>query len=84
MPEPGLSEADPRDETSTSVAALTPVPVPVPLDSAEAARASLRATIAAGKPLSLNQLQERFGLTRAQATKVRQAVATEGNGHPSE
>ena len=64
VPETGPSEADPRDETGTSLADLTPVPVPVPSDSAEAAKASLRATIAAGNPLSLNQLQERFGLTR--------------------
>lgn len=56
-------------------------PVAVPSDVAEAARASLRATVAAGNPLSANQLQERFSLTRAQATKLRAAVLAEANGH---
>lgn len=74
----------PAAETSTSAGDLAPVPVPVPADVVEAAKASLRATIAAGNPLSQNQLAERFGLTRAQATKVRQAVTAEANGHPSE
>jgi len=53
---------------------------PVP-DSAEtAALASLRATIAAGNPWSQNQLSDRFGLTRAQATKVRQQALAGTNG----
>ena len=56
----------------------------VPADLIEAAKASLRATLAAGNPLSANQLQERFQLTRAQATKVRQAVLAESNGHSPE
>jgi len=43
-------------------------------DSVAAAEASMAATIAAGNPLSVNQLTERFGLTRAQATKVRQSA----------
>lgn len=48
--------------------------VGVPSDLVAAAEASMRATVAAGNPLSLNQLAERFGLTRAQATKIRAAV----------
>ena len=56
----------------------------VPADLIEAAKASLRATLAAGNPLSANQLQERFTLTRAQAAKVRQAVLAESNGHSPE
>jgi Protein of unknown function (DUF2637) len=55
--------------------------VPVPSDVIEAAKASMRATIAAGNPLSANQLQERFSLTRAQATKTRRAVLAELDGH---
>lgn len=54
---------------------------PPPTDAETAAIASLRATLAAGNPWSQNQLVERFGLTRAQATKVRQLVSAEANGH---
>lgn len=58
---------------------------PVPTDAENAAAIALRATTAAGNPLSLNQLSDRFGLTRAQATKVRTAVLAESNGqHPAE
>ena len=52
-------------------------------DAETAAMASLRATLAAGNPWSQNQLMTRFGLTRAQATKVRELVTVEANGqHP--
>jgi hypothetical protein len=54
----------------------------IPSSVLEAAKASMRATVAAGNPLSQNQLQTRFGLTRAQATEVRTAVLAETNGHP--
>jgi Protein of unknown function (DUF2637) len=59
-------------------------PPPVPGTTETAAEASLRATIAAGNPLSVNQLAERFSLTRAQATKVRQRVLAESNGHATD
>lgn len=49
----------------------------VPSSAAEAAETSLRATAAAGNPLSVNQLQERFSLTRAQATRMRRDVLAE-------
>jgi hypothetical protein len=58
--------------------------VPVPADAESAAMLALRATLAAGNPLSGRQLEARFGLTRAQATKVRQTVADEANGHHTE
>jgi hypothetical protein len=45
-----------------------------PSDAESAARASLAATLAAGNPWSANQLQAKFGLTRAQATKVRAEI----------
>ena len=48
--------------------------VQVPPDVIEAAKASLRATIAAGNPLSVNQLQTNFSLTRSQATKLRREL----------
>jgi hypothetical protein len=57
------------------------VPSPVPGDAETAAMASLRATAAAGNPWSNNQLAERFGLTRAQVTKVRQTLLAAAGGH---
>jgi hypothetical protein len=57
--------------------------VSVPAGVVEAAKASLRATIVAGNPLSVNQLQERFSLTRRAATEVRNDVLAESNGHRS-
>ena len=62
---------------------LDPVSSPVPSDAETAAVASLRATLAAGNPLSLNQLSSRFSLTRQAATRVRDRVLAEANGqHP--
>jgi hypothetical protein len=58
--------------------------VSVPSGSVEAAKASMRATVAAGNPLSVNQLAGRFSLTRAAATKLHRAVLAESNGHPAE
>jgi Protein of unknown function (DUF2637) len=56
------------------------VPSPLPSDAESAAAASLRATLRAGNPWSQNQLQERFGLKRAEAAKVRQQVLAQANG----
>lgn len=56
----------------------------VPADAESAAMLALRATHAAGNPLSQNALMSRFSLTRAQATKVRRAVLAESNGHAPE
>lgn len=50
-------------------------------DAEQAAQSALRATVAAGNPLSGRQLAERFGLNRAQVAQVRQAVLAEANGH---
>jgi hypothetical protein len=57
---------------------------PVPADAESAALVALRATLAAGNPLSGRQLETRFGLTRAQATRVRQLATAETNGHAPE
>jgi hypothetical protein len=57
-------------------------PTAIANDAETAALASLRATLAAGNPWSQNQLVARFGLTRAQATRVRDLVTVEANGHP--
>ena len=53
----------------------------VPSDLTEAAKTSMRATIAAGNPYSVNQLAERFSLTSSSATKVRREVLAEANGN---
>ena len=55
--------------------------VPIPTDAQNAAEMALRATQAAGNPLSGRQLETRFGLTRADATRVRQLVLAGANGH---
>jgi len=58
-----------------------PVLAQVAQDAETAARAALAASAAASNPISQRQLQARFGLTRAAATRVRQSVLAELNGH---
>jgi hypothetical protein len=70
-----------RDGTQAPAGAVPPL---VPADAQSAAVAALRATLAAGNPLSGRQLESRFGLTRAEATRVRELVAAENNGHQPE
>lgn len=61
------------------------VPPPVPTDAENAALIALKATLAAGNPLSGRQLETRFGLSRAQATRVRHSVLASPNGqHPQD
>jgi lysylphosphatidylglycerol synthetase-like protein (DUF2156 family) len=50
------------------------VPAAVPADAEGAALIAMKATVAAGNPWSQRQLETRFGLTRAQAAKVREAA----------
>lgn len=57
---------------------------PVPVGAEHAALIAYRATLAAGNPYSMNALQVRFGLTRAQAEKVRAAIADEHGQAPAE
>ena len=71
-------------ERRAPLAASDAVWSPVPGSAESAAIASLRATLAAGNPWSGRQLETRFGLSRAQAAKVRQAVLGEANGHVPE
>jgi hypothetical protein len=57
----------------------------VPADAQNAALIALKATIAAGNPLSGRQLETRFGLSRAEATRVRQLALVSANGqHPQD
>jgi hypothetical protein len=60
------------------------VPSPVPSDAEMAAMVSLRATLAAGNPLSVNQLSSRFNMTRAEATRLRTRVLAGMNGQHSQ
>jgi hypothetical protein len=50
-------------------------------DSEHAAQLALAASVAAGNPISQRQLMARFALSRAAATRVRQAVLAGSNGH---
>ena len=71
--------------TAAKPTASEAVPGAVPSDVVAAAKASMRATIAAGNPWSVNQLTERFTLTRAQATKLRRTVLAETDEqHPED
>jgi hypothetical protein len=69
--------AEPEPEQAGPQTVLSKIPSSV----LEAAEASMRATAAAGNPLSINQLAERFSLTRAQATTLHRAALAESNGH---
>jgi hypothetical protein len=68
-------------ESAPETIGLAAVSSLVPADAESAALIALRATLAAGNPLSGRQLESRFGLTRAQATNVRRLVSSEANGH---
>jgi hypothetical protein len=70
-----------RQETAAGAEGGGTVPSPGFSDAETAALASLRATLAAGNPWSQNQLQDRFGLSRAEAAKVRKRVLAGSNGH---
>jgi Protein of unknown function (DUF2637) len=50
-------------------------------DAQTAAADALRRTLAAGNPLSQNQMQAQFRLSRAEASIVRQRVTAGSNGH---
>ena len=81
----------PDDDEIVHEESLTRVPLKVvqdvvssqvPSDTETAAAEALRATLAAGNPLSTNQLQTRFRLTRKEATEVRNLVLPGASGHP--
>ena len=67
-----------------AVPAPDALPAPIPTDAQSAALTALKATTAAGNPLSGRQLETRFGLTRTEAAKVRELAAPppslNGNG----
>jgi Protein of unknown function (DUF2637) len=82
----GADDIAPEDALQAWLPGTVPgvVSSPVPLDAESAALIALKATLAAGNSLSLNQLMTRFRLTRSQATKVRQLATAEANGHNPE
>jgi hypothetical protein len=61
---------------SVKSATLWPISAPSFTDAETAAAEALARTAGAGNPLSANQLQTQFRLTRAEVTKVRQSVLT--------
>lgn len=76
-----FAEDGPGDETAPPPDAPW---APVPTSAQNAALIALKATLAAGNPLSGRQIETRFGLSRTEATRVRQAVLAESNGHAPE
>jgi Protein of unknown function (DUF2637) len=70
--------------SSVQTAPAGPVLTQVALDAEQAAQNALRATHAAGNPLSGRQLADRFGLNRTQVAQVRDAVLAGSNGHGRE
>jgi hypothetical protein len=65
-------------------AATGTLPVPSFTGAETAAAEALARSVTGGNPLSANQLQAQFRLTRAEATKVRTAVLAKSNGQDSE
>lgn len=57
------------------------IPAQIAQDAESAARIAFAASVAGGNPLSQRALMTRFGLGRAAATRVRQSVLAESNGH---
>ncbi len=74
---------DQPDDAISSEAERTFVPLPSlgAADAESAGRTAYRASVLGGNPLSQNALQTRFRLTRAEATRVRDQVHAEQNGH---
>jgi hypothetical protein len=66
-----------------AVYGTTSVQVPSPsfTDAETAAAEALTRSIAGGNPLALNALQNKYRLTRAEATRVVDAVKASANGH---
>ncbi len=73
-----------RPEPAAVTQVAPPDATQVAHDAEQAAQVALRATVAAGNPLSGRQLAERFGLNRAQVANVRSEVLAESNGHHGE
>jgi len=73
-----------RARAGTGLPPSGSAPAPVAQDAEQAAQIALRATLAAGNPLSGRQLEARFGISRSTAARVRELVLAEANGHAPE
>jgi hypothetical protein len=80
----GLPEALQHMQESQQPEVPGAFPSPLPSAAEIAAEASLRGTLQAGNPWSVNQLVTQFRLTRAEATKLRTRVLAGSNGHTPE
>jgi hypothetical protein len=78
-PAADVEETAPAGAVSGPETAPGMVPPPVPADAEDAALIALRATRAAGNPLTQNKLMEKFGLTRTAARRVRARALAEVN-----
>jgi hypothetical protein len=58
--------------------------VPVPVGGEHAALIAYRASVKLGNPYSMNALQARFDLTRAQVLRIRKTTEAEPGGPPAE
>jgi len=70
-----LAEADPAPEFPQASVLASPVPT----DAERAAEFAMRAAVHVGNPFTVNQLSQRFKLTRAEATRVRSKVLAEAS-----
>jgi len=73
--------ASPAAVEGASPGAAVAVSAVIPTDAESAALIALRATLSAGNGYSNNQLMSRFGISRAQATRVRELALAGANGH---
>ncbi len=79
--QPGLYPAASAEQSQPG---LTQSASPVPASAREAAELAYAASVRGGNPLSGRALERQFGISRAEATRVRQAVLAESNGHGDE
>jgi hypothetical protein len=83
-PEPAPEAPATVHDNSPEWVDITTVPTTapeVPQTAEDAALAGLKASIANGKPFTVNGLQTRYRLTRTEAVKLRSIVVPKANGH---
>jgi hypothetical protein len=80
-----LLQATPLPEPTGQDAAAPAVQVSAPVwtDAESAAAEAFARSVAGGNPYTPNALQTRFRLTRAETTRVVDAIKAASNGHPS-
>jgi hypothetical protein len=83
-PLPAAADAAKSLSVTPMTAAIVQVSAPSWTDAETAAVEALARSVAGGNPITPNALANKFRLTRAEATRVVEAVTASGNGHPSE